>query len=227
MNVLWGITGAGHHLTESACAIRKISKKNTVTVAFSGAGYEVAQMYGLLSEIEDAASETIREETQGWSSPIVGRVALREYDAVVVSPCTANTAAKIVHGIADSLITNVVAQAVKSRTPVYVVPTDQQKTEETTLPLVIDQIKCRGCQNCKPKKICPQKAIYPDKKMRVDMLACNACRRCIKECPYSAISFGAKGRIHLREVDLSNTLHLSRMEGITVLAHPSQIKLTC
>lgn len=226
MNVLWGITGAGHLLEESAAAIRKTAKKHTVTVAFSGAGYEVAKMYGLLSQIEDAASETVREETQGWSHPLVGRVALREYDLVIVSPCTANSAAKIVCGIADSLLTNVVAQAVKSKTPVQIVPTDQRKTEDTTLPLVIDQAKCRGCKICPPKKSCKEKAIYGDGKMHADMLRCNACRRCIETCPYSAISFGAKGRIHLREIDIENSRRLGQMEGITTFPHPSKIRLT-
>lgn len=226
MNLLWGITGAGHHLTESAAAIRKAAKKHTVAVAFSGAGYEVARMYGLLQEIEDCAAETIREEAQGWSHPLVGRVALKEYDAVIVSPCTANSTAKIASGIADSLISNIVAQAVKSRTAVYLVPTDQQKAEDTTLPLVIEQSKCRKCKICPPKKCCRQKAIYLDEKMRVDMLRCNACRKCVAVCPYEAISFGRSVRIHLRAVDIENTRRLSHMEGITVCRSPSKITLT-
>jgi dihydromethanopterin reductase (acceptor) len=226
MNVLWGMTGAGHLLAESADAALKAAKKHKITVAFSGAGYEVARMYGLLKKIEDCAQETIKEEAQGWSHPLVGRVALREYDAVIISPCTANSAAKIVAGIADSLITNIVAQAVKSKTRVYVVPTDAQKTQETALPLVIDQSTCRNCRNCRPKNACPEKAIYRDEKMRVNMLICNACRKCLAACPYGAISFGKSGTIHLREIDLKNTRQLSKMEGITVLPHPDEIKLT-
>jgi dihydromethanopterin reductase (acceptor) len=226
MNVLWGITGAGHLLAESADAIRKAAKKHNVTVVFSGAGYEVARMYGILQKIEDCAQETIKEEEQGWSHPLVGRVALREYEAVIISPCTANSAAKVVCGIADSLVTNIVAQAVKSKTPVYLVPTDAEKTQETALPVVIEK-SCRNCRTCPPKKACPQKAIYADKKMRVNMLRCNACRKCLAACPYGAISFGKSGRIHLREIDLKNTRILSKMEGITVCKSPTEIRLTC
>lgn len=226
MNVLWGITGAGHLLAESSEAVRKAAKKHKITVAFSSAGFEVARMYGLLQEIEDCAQETINEEDQGWSHPLVGRVALKEYDAVIISPCTANSAAKIVCGIADSLVTNIVAQAVKSKTTVYLVPTDAEKKQETALPIVIDQSTCRNCRNCPPKKSCPAKAVYRDEKMRVNMLLCNACRKCLAACPYGAISFGKSGIIHLREIDLRNTSQLSKMEGIAVYKHPDEIKLT-
>ncbi len=43
---------------------------------------------------------------------------------VVVAPCTSNTIAKLVYGIADSLCTNLVAQAQKTGTEVWVLPTD-------------------------------------------------------------------------------------------------------
>lgn len=45
---------------------------------------------------------------------------------VVVAPCTSNTVAKLVYGIADSLCTNLVAQAQKAGTEVFVLPTDIQ-----------------------------------------------------------------------------------------------------
>jgi len=60
----------------------------------------------------------------------VGRYAL-----FFVSPATANTTAKIAHGIADSLISNCVAQAVKGGTPVYIYPVDQRPgTVATKIP---------------------------------------------------------------------------------------------
>jgi flavoprotein len=45
---------------------------------------------------------------------------------VVVAPCSANTAAKIALGIADSLVTNIVSQALKSCVKVVVLPTDAE-----------------------------------------------------------------------------------------------------
>ncbi len=44
----------------------------------------------------------------------------------LVSPVSANTIAKIAHGIADTLITNCVAQAIKGGQNVYMFPSDQE-----------------------------------------------------------------------------------------------------
>lgn len=126
MNILWCITGAGHLLHETSDTIKRISEKHHVTVVFSSSGYEVAGMYGLTEDIKDAACEVILERDQGPSSPFVGRLGKSKYDRIIVSPCTANTVAKIVYGIADSLITNIVAQGCKRRIPVVVVPTDSK-----------------------------------------------------------------------------------------------------
>ena len=53
----------------------------------------------------------------------------------LVAPATANTTAKIAYGIADTLITNSVAQAMKAKVPVYIFPPDNKKgTVETILP---------------------------------------------------------------------------------------------
>jgi dihydromethanopterin reductase (acceptor) len=167
----------------------------------------------------------VREQEQGFSSPLVGRLAKGEYDLVIVSPCTANTVAKIVAGIADSLITNVVAQAVKSATPAYIVPTDFEKIQETTVPLLIDPKACRNCEVCPPLDNCPKNAIYRDESIRLNPLRCDACRACIDNCAYSAISFGSRVRVHIRALDIANTRKLQAMEGITVFKHPREIEL--
>jgi flavoprotein len=58
-----------------------------------------------------------------------------KYDFFLVAPLTANSTAKIAHGIADSLITNCVAQASKGETPTHLLPVDRQTgTTATTLP---------------------------------------------------------------------------------------------
>jgi len=44
-----------------------------------------------------------------------------------------NTVAKITYGIADSLITNGVAQALKGGQRVYMFPTDQERADTTTV----------------------------------------------------------------------------------------------
>ena len=48
-------------------------------------------------------------------------------------PATANTVAKIVVGIADTLVTNAVAQANKADIPIYIFPVDQKPGSLTTV----------------------------------------------------------------------------------------------
>ena len=43
---------------------------------------------------------------------------------MIVSPTTANTVSKIVHGIADTLVTNAVAQAGKGAVKTIIIPVD-------------------------------------------------------------------------------------------------------
>ncbi|MCK4566515.1 MAG: archaeoflavoprotein AfpA, partial [Candidatus Thorarchaeota archaeon] len=50
-----------------------------------------------------------------------------------VAPLTANSTAKIAHGIADTLITNAVAQTLKGTTPVILYPVDQFSTPIDTV----------------------------------------------------------------------------------------------
>lgn len=132
MKLLWCVTGAGHFLRESAAICSR--RDGVVDVAFSRAGREVADTYGVLSDFQSAAASTYFEEEQGWSAPLSAKVASGAYACVVVAPASANTVAKLCAGIADSLITNVASQAAKARIPVYVLPTDVAEAVETQLP---------------------------------------------------------------------------------------------
>ncbi|MBN1454641.1 MAG: hypothetical protein JW945_00090 [Methanomicrobia archaeon] len=223
MNLLWCVTGAGHLLLESFTLMQCICSEHEITVALSGAGSEVTRMYGLQEAIAHEFKEVISEREQGYSSPLVGRLAKREYDLVIVAPCTANTVAKIVRGIADSLITNLVAQAVKSGVPVYIVPTDYEKIQETTMPMSLNQELCRLCEGCPPLEHCPEHAIYRDDRVRIHGLWCTACKACIELCTYASISFGGKVRVHIRDLDIENTKRLEKLGGITVFRSPDAI----
>jgi len=134
MKILWCVTGAGHLLEESVAFMEKISSRHEITVAMSDASLEVARMYALYERIKKRSDEIILEKDQGRSFPFVGRMYQKEFRKILVIPCSANTTAKIAHGIADTLITNVVSHGVKNSIPVLIFPTDFQKTERTTLP---------------------------------------------------------------------------------------------
>lgn len=217
MNILWCITGAGHFLNDVVGFMKRISKENRITAIFSGAGYEVAMMYGILGGIEKISRDIILESEQGYSAPIVGRFAKREYDIIIIAPCTANTVAKIVHGIADSLVSNIAAQSMKSGVPVYVLPTDAKKEQKTGIPLSINPEKCRNCNECIPMEICPKSAFYRSDRVRINLLKCDACLSCIDKCEYGTITFGQKVWIRMRDIDIENVEKLKKMRGLEVV----------
>ena len=70
----------------------------------------------------------------GANSPfIAGQLQMGKFDLFLVCPMSANTAAKIAYGIADSLLTNGVAQAAKAKIPIYIYPADQYEGAVTTI----------------------------------------------------------------------------------------------
>lgn len=120
MNILWCVTGAGEFLRDSVEIIKSL-KGHYVAVFMSRAGEEVLKAYGLLRELKKSR-EVVPEKD--YSAAKAGKISLGAYDAVVVSPATANTVAKVANGIADNLITTAVSLALKSGTKVYMIPTD-------------------------------------------------------------------------------------------------------
>jgi len=118
MKILWCITGAGEFLKESVEALSRL--KADVTVFVSKAGDEVLRSYDLDRAL--VGHEVVKDKDA--SGPKAGKVSLGSYDAVVVSPATANTVAKIANGIADNLVTTAVSLALKSGVSVFIVPTD-------------------------------------------------------------------------------------------------------
>ena len=230
-NIIFCITGAGQFLEDACKFIKKLSEqgKYEITIAFSSAGYEVLCMYGL-EKIKNYAGSVILEKDQGKSAPFCGRLSKKDYDFVVVAPATANTVSKIACGIADTLVTNIVAQAGKTNTPVFILPTDAEKFQETEIPASIDNKKCESCEylkNCPCVEVCPNNAIFltEKKKLRINLMLCNACRKCIPACNYGAVSFGKIVEIQCRDLDIENAGKLEKIEGITVIENLEEIKI--
>jgi dihydromethanopterin reductase (acceptor) len=117
--IAWGITGAGHALEE---CIETLLKYEGVDVFLSRAAEEVVGMYGLGARLNTPRLRLYRENQA--SSPLVGRLFAGMYRRLVVAPATSNSIAKFIHGIADTLVTNLLAQAGKARIPIAVFPTD-------------------------------------------------------------------------------------------------------
>ena len=117
--IAWAITGGGHTLEE---CINTILNYERVDVFLSRAAEDVLGMYSLDARIT-VPKIRVYQETKP-STPVVARLFGGTYSVLVVAPATSNSVAKFVHGISDTLVTNLFAQAGKSRIPVIVYPTD-------------------------------------------------------------------------------------------------------
>lgn len=226
MKIMWGITGAGHLLKESITVLKELSKKHELTIIFSNAGLEVVKMYGYFKKIEQIISanpnnKLVFDEDEKYSYPLSGKLTYEKYDLIIISPTTANSVAKIVHGISDNLITNVVAQSGKGQIPLIIVPVDQESgLITTTLPPHINRDLCKKCKMCMAKTICPTKAINPPE---IDASKCIRCNKCEDCCIHNAIITDETFELYIRKIDAENTKKLEEIENITTIFHPQDI----
>jgi dihydromethanopterin reductase (acceptor) len=226
MKIAWGITGAGHFLRESFEVFKELKRNKPelkVTTFVSRAAEEVIRMYGLANELSNIScgsylEECFYEREQGASFPKTGRFLLQKYDALVVTPATSNTTAKLAYGIADTLVTNAVAQAVKGDVPVYIVPVDIAGKIESKMPFFIDREICMRCELCPPAQECPDNAITD----QINLLKCDGCGLCVTLCSYGAIR-GGLAKLKVRDVDSRNVTILKELMGITVINHPQKV----
>ena len=223
MNIAWGITGAGHFLKESYDVFRTLAREHQITTFVSSAGEEVLRMYGLFDKMGEISNgeylqELFLESCSGRSFSKTGRFLLGKYDALIISPATSNTVAKVVHGISDSLITNAVAQTLKGGTPAHIVPVDVSGTLISEMPYFIDRDMCEKCDDCPPREKCPKNAITD----QINLLKCDGCGLCVDCCPHSAIR-GGFVECRVRDIDAQNVKALRSMDGIAVLKNPNEI----
>ncbi|NPA62073.1 MAG: dihydromethanopterin reductase (acceptor) [Methanococci archaeon] len=230
MRIVWCITGAGHLLRESFQIMRELKEEKDVkiTTLISKAGEEVIKMYGLFGELNYISGggyyeEIVLEREHPYSSPITGRLSLGKYDYLISSPTTGNTVAKVVRGIADTLITNAIAQAGKGFVRSLIVPVDYEAgVVITKLPYSIDKKKCICCLKC--VEACPNGAIILRGKFPEIVLSkCLGCGECKRACPNGAIIEGKEIKMRVRKVDAENTKRLMELEDVVVLKHPKEI----
>ncbi len=134
LKILWGITGSGDKIEDTVRVMLKLQKKYglDIRVALSRNGEKVAHMYEVWEQITTCSKKMLIEK--GPNEPwLAGPLQMGKYDIFLVCPATANTTAKIAHGIADSLISNCVSQALKANREVYIYPVDQKPGKTTTV----------------------------------------------------------------------------------------------
>lgn len=123
---MWGITGTGYLIKESIDLLKELQEKRNVniTVMLSKEGAVVVKWYKQWNYLNEVIKK-VRVEVTPNNPFFAGPLQLGEYDFFVVCPVSANTVAKIAYGIADTLITNCVAQSIKGGISVYLFPSDQ------------------------------------------------------------------------------------------------------
>jgi len=127
--IAWAITGGEYLLRESVSIIEALGPDKT-EIFLSRAAEEVLRANRLADFLE--RYRVFRDSYP--SSPEIKFLYKGRYDLLVVAPATSNTVAKFIHGISDTLVTNMFAQAGKVKIPILVLPTDFQEIVEYETP---------------------------------------------------------------------------------------------
>jgi len=105
--MMWGITGTGYLLDECIDLMKELQNEHNVdlTVILTKEGAAVVKWYKKWLNLTEAVKRVKVEKTPNIPF-YAGPLQLGKYDLFLVCPVSANSVAKIVHGIADTLITN-------------------------------------------------------------------------------------------------------------------------
>ena len=106
----WAITGSGHYLRESLAILQTL---DNVDVFLSKAAAEIIKQYGFQEQLDATGHKVYQDKTA--SSVPVELFYAGKYHTLVIAPATSNTIAKMAFGFSDSLVTNLYAQAGKTR----------------------------------------------------------------------------------------------------------------
>ncbi|MBN1329483.1 MAG: hypothetical protein JXA54_08415 [Candidatus Heimdallarchaeota archaeon] len=177
-------------------------------------------------DFDEAFNDVIFEIDEGASYPSSATASIGKYDYVIISPATGNTIAKLVAGIADNLITNLVLMANKSKkTQVLITPTDYEIGEvKSYLPILLHPDTCRKCNECSALWACKPGAIRRKRgKVKLNRLKCNGCLDCVKFCRYTVITFLEETTITVQEREARAVANLSKQEGFKLFRTPEEL----
>jgi archaeoflavoprotein AfpA len=126
--IAWGITGSADQMIETYSVLVNIKERTGIEpmVFLSQEGATVMKWYALWERIQ-RDFPAFKVETGPNSPFIAGQLQMGYYDFLLIAPATANTVAKIVNGIADTLVTNAVSQTAKGQTPIFILPADRKR----------------------------------------------------------------------------------------------------
>ncbi|KKN35734.1 hypothetical protein LCGC14_0780750 [marine sediment metagenome] len=124
--IVFGITGTGYLLKETIDLMKELQEEYNIdlTVILTKEGAAVIKWYKQWLYLVETVKKVKVEKTPNIPF-LAGPLQTGFYDLFIVCPVSANSIAKIVYGIADTLITNCVAQTIKGGHLVYLLPADQ------------------------------------------------------------------------------------------------------
>lgn len=125
----WAITGSGHYLRESLAILATLEN---VDVFLSRAAAEIIRQYGFQAQFDATGHKVYQDKTA--SSVPVEMFYEGKYHTLVIAPATSNTIAKMAYGFSDSLVTNLFAQAGKTRVASIVFACDTAPELESEAP---------------------------------------------------------------------------------------------
>ncbi|HHI30210.1 archaeoflavoprotein AfpA [Methanosarcinales archaeon] len=134
MKIAWGITGSGDKIIETVELMERLEGECDIEIVpyASKEGEVVLKFYKLLKRVK-GVFPGYKVERSANAPFLASKLQLGKFDLLLIAPATANTVAKIAHGIADTLLTNAALQAIKTNLPVYIYPVDQEVGEVTTI----------------------------------------------------------------------------------------------
>ncbi len=103
-----------------------------VQPVLSAEGARVVRMYGLTDRLDEGAFSAPVIENGPNQAKLLSDLYKGVYAAFLVAPASANTVAKVVCGIADTLVPNLVAQAIKCGATITMLPTDIEEGKVIT-----------------------------------------------------------------------------------------------
>ena len=125
----WAITGSGHYLRESLAVLATLEN---VDIFLSKAASEIIKQYGFQAQLDATGHRVYQDKTA--SSVPVELFYEGKYHTLVIAPATSNTIAKMAYGFSDSLVTNLFAQAGKTRVTSIVFACDTAPELESEAP---------------------------------------------------------------------------------------------
>jgi flavoprotein len=125
----WAVTGSGHYLRESIAILQTLQD---VDVFLSKAGAEIIKQYGFQEMLEATGHRVYQDKTA--SSVPVELFYEGKYHTLVIAPATSNTIAKMAYGFSDTLVTNLYAQAGKTKVHSIVFACDTAPELESEAP---------------------------------------------------------------------------------------------